>query len=413
LEIASQLVDLAVPISSLKSLEGNPRRGDVKAVARSLRRFGQRKPIVVDADGTVIAGNHTLAAAIELGWTEIAAVRSDDDEATARAYALADNRTSALGSYDSAALAAMVAEVQAVDPELLVAASFHEDEVRRLLYGESGGKTPRDALPATPSETTTKFGDVWQLGPHRLACGDSTLPETYEALMKDTPPAALFCTDPPYCVDYTGKRPSRSTGNEHGKDWSAVYQEIEIPDARVFYDAFTKAAMPHVRENAAWYLWHGHKWAGMIVDLWNEIGVLPHQQIVWVKPSAMFSTAYFNWRHETCLFGWREGHRPDWVDIDLGAHTTSVWEISYDGGAKKQQKEHPTQKPVELFALPMRIHTKPGDVCLEPFSGSGSQIIAAEMEGRVCRAIEREPVFVDVAVRRWENFTGEKATRID
>ncbi len=105
------------------------------------------------------------------------------------------------------------------------------------------------------------------------------------------------------------------------------------------------------------------------------------------------------------------GHRPAWADVELGAHTTSVWNVAYDGGLGKQQKEHPTQKPTELFSLPLRIHTQPGAVCLEPFSGSGTQIIAAEQHGRVCRAVEIEPTFCDIAVRRWEEFTGEKAVR--
>ena len=166
--------------------------------------------------------------------------------------------------------------------------------------------------------------------------------------------------------------------------------------------------MPHLADDAAWYLWHAHRWTGAIYDLWTELGVLPHQQIIWVKPSAMFATAYFNWQHESCLFGWKQGHRPDWADVDLGAHTTSVWNVSYDGGLGKQQKEHPTQKPTELFALPMRIHTRPKAVCIEPFSGSGTQLIAAEQHGRVCRAIELEPHFCDVAVRRYEEFSGEK-----
>jgi DNA modification methylase len=133
---------------------------------------------------------------------------------------------------------------------------------------------------------------------------------------------------------------------------------------------------------------------------------------VWVKPAAMFSTAYFNWRHEPCLFGWKKGHRPDWVNTELAAHTTSVWEITYDNGLKKQQTDHPTQKPVECFALPMRIHTRPGDMCYEPFSGSGTQIVAAEVVGRSCRAIEIEPVFCDLAIRRWETLTGKRAVRM-
>lgn len=341
---------------------------------------------------------------------EVPVLVTDLDESEAEKLLATYDPIGAMAGVDAVNLRDLLDSIQ-TESEAVGDLLKHVEFQARLDNGAE--KPPRDALPEELPDPIAARGDLWALGRHRLLCGDSTDPRSFERLMVDSSPAALFATDPPYVVGYTGGRMSRSTGGNVGKDWSRVYKEIEITDAPGFYGAFTKACMPHVRDDAAWYLWHGHKWAGMIMDLWQEVGVLPHQQIVWVKPAPMFSTAYFNWRHETCLFGWKEGHKPDWASIDEAAKTTSVWELTYDGGLGKHSADHPTQKPVEVFAIPMRIHTRPGDVCLEPFSGSGSQLIAAETEGRVCRAVELEPRFVDVAIARWEALTGKKAELID
>ncbi|HVL82614.1 MAG TPA: DNA modification methylase [Actinomycetota bacterium] len=309
----------------------------------------------------------------------------------------------AMAEPDPEALRELLEEVEIPSEELA-------RELDRMAEVErSGGRTPADDLPdETPA--VTKPGDLWVLGPHRLLCGDSTKPEDVERVMAGRK-AALFATDPPFGVRYTGERPSRSKkGGDSGKDWTEKgWHDIPEAEYGTFLRGFTSAAAPHLQDDAAWYIWHAHRHAGLIQQVWRVLDVLDHQQIVWVKPAPMFATAYFNWRHEPCLFGWRRGHRPDWVDAHYAAKVTSVWEVSYDEGRRKQQAEHPTQKPVELFAIPMRIHTHPGDVCFEPFSGSGSQLVAAAQEGRVCCAIELEPRFCDLAVRRWEEFTGEEA----
>jgi len=158
---------------------------------------------------------------------------------------------------------------------------------------------------------------------------------------------------------------------------------------------------------AAIYCWHAHKRSGDLQRIWRELGILDHQQIIWVKPSSVFGRVYWHFRHEPCVMGWRKGDQPE----HDGVHDhDSVWEVDFDGKARSTRAGHPCAKPTELFARPILKHTKPGDIVFEPFSGSGSQIIAAERTGRRCYSMEISPPFVDVAIRRWEKATGEQAT---
>lgn len=185
--IVENLQGLATPVDELHLLEGNPRVGDVASVAASLARFGQRKPIVARTDGTVIAGNHTLQAARQLGWTHIAVVRVDDDDATAKAFALADNRTAELGGYDDQALDAMVREVLEFDAELLADTGWAGEDLEALLATSQVQLAPvtgdPDAVPSVPKSPVSTPGDVWLLGPHRLVCGDSSTVEALDAVL--------------------------------------------------------------------------------------------------------------------------------------------------------------------------------------------------------------------------------------
>jgi len=259
-----------------------------------------------------------------------------------------------------------------------------------------------DPGPEEPPETpVSRPGDLWILGKHRLLCGDSTNEDDVARLMGDDT-AALLSTDPPYCVDYTGAdRPQDS-----GKDWSSKYREIEIKDLGEFLRAMLKAVLPRTRDSAAIYVWHAHLQYPVIDAVFQQFDILRHQPIIWVKPSSTFTYAYYRWAHEPCLFGWRQGHKPPHY---LANGMTSVWEVDWEGKRRVVGNEHPTQKPLRLFEIPMEQHTKRGEVVLEPFSGSGSQLIAAECLRRRCRAMEISPAFVDVAVRRWEQATGKEA----
>ncbi len=286
------------------------------------------------------------------------------------------------------------------------------DDVRSLLnkvadmnkvelpYPEAVNDLDDDGPISPPSNPVSQIGDLWVLGDHRLLCGDSTSLEDVQRVM-DNDKAKLVATDPPYLVDYTGERP-----NDSGKDWSETYKEIEIKDAEGFFRSSFQNMLKVIAPHAAIYCWHAHKRTGVIQRLWEELGILDHQQIIWVKPTSVFGRVYFHFRHEPCMMGWVKGKKPP----HDGKHEfNSVWEVDWDGKARVVGNEHPTMKPVELFARPMRKHTQRGDICFEPFLGSGTQIIAAERLGRHCRAIEITPAYVDVAIHRWQKATGQEA----
>ena len=390
-----------------KPYPGNPRKNDaaVDMVAKSIADFGFRVPIVVDRDGVIICGHTRLKAAQKLGLSEVPVhVALELTPAQALALRIADNKSHELAQWDESLLATELANLRALDVDVH-GLGFTDDEVAALLAPPvTEGKTDADEVPEPPAPTAveTQRGDLWILGQHRLLCGDSTNPEDVDRLM-DGKKAALVATDPPYLVDYTGERP-----NDSGKDWTATYKEVEITDADRFFRGVFSNVLRVIAPKAAIYCWHAHKRQALISKVWEDLGILDHQQVVWVKPTPVFGRVYWHFRHEPCMMGWVKGSQPE-HDSDHGFN--SVWEIDWEGKARIVGNEHPTQKPVEIFARPMRKHTVPGAICYEPFSGSGSQIIAAETLGRRCYAMELEPVFVEVAVRRWETFTGKKGVR--
>jgi DNA modification methylase len=194
-------------------------------------------------------------------------------------------------------------------------------------------------------------------------------------------------------------------GKPSGKDWSHLYREVDIKDLGEFLDKVLVAALEHLDLAAAFYVWHAHLQQPVIAATFERHELNLHQILVWVKPVATFGHSYYRWRHEPCAFGWRRGHKPKHGYGNLD----SVWEVDWEGKARITTF-HPTSKPPRLFEIPMESHTRKGAIVLEPFSGSGSQIIAAEKLGRRCRALEISPVFVDGSVRRWEKATGKQAT---
>ena len=263
---------------------------------------------------------------------------------------------------------------------------------------------------------------MWVLGKHRLLCGDSTKESDVSRLMAGSK-ADLFATDPPYCVDYTGT--NRPTG---GKNWSEQFREIEIEDPKQFMKDYLSVGLNTIKKKTPIYLWHASRRRGLVDEVCAELKILVHQQIIWVKPCIVIGYAFYSWRHEPCLLMWKRGQMLPFsskgksigtvwpVGYDKSGDPTSpeyytdVWELDYEGKKRSAGNiEHPTVKPVEVFAIPMRVHTSTGAICYEPFCGSGSQIIAAEKLDRRCFAMETEPVFVDVAVERWERWTGKKA----
>lgn len=401
--IAESLTGLAVPVEDLRTLEGNPRRGDVAAVARSLKRFGQRKPIVARrADGVVVAGNHTLAAARELGWAEVAVSWVDDDDATAKAYALADNRTSALGTFDNADLAAMVAEVQAVDPELLEAASFDEDDLNELLAGNEVPEqlTDPDEVPEPPAEPVSKPGDLWLLGPHRVLCGDATSVDDAERVM-DGQRADCMWTDPPYGVSYQANESQESLKARNRRTDGLVVENDDLSEEQLgalLREAFSTALVA-TKPGAAWYVAAPPGPLHVIfAHLLNEVGVW-RQTLVWLKDQFVFGRQDYHYRHEPIFYGWAPGAGHYFVE-------DRTKDTILDVQRPRQSKDHPTMKPVELVARCLTNSCPPRGLVYEPFGGSGTTLLAAHALGQHARVLELDPRYVDVILRRFAEHTG-------
>jgi site-specific DNA-methyltransferase (adenine-specific) len=389
--IQKDLLQLACPISQLNLLPGNPRRGDVDAVKASLERFGQRKPIVVrKSDRVVIAGNHTLQAAQALGWTEIAVVWVDDDDAMSKAFALADNRTAELGDYDEEALAALIGEVGALDPELLEATGWDSKSVSDLLDGMQG-ELPVD-VDEVPDEVPaiSKLGDIWLLGEHRVMCGNSTEKEQLAVLMQGKE-ADLVWTDPPYGVSYVGGTKDALTIMNDNMDIDALQTFLT--------EAFT-AGYAMTKKGGCWYVASPSisKFFNAVSSPLKELEVWRHT-LVWVKNSLVLGQSDYHYRHEFILYGWKDGatHQtpPD-------RKQDSVWEID----RPKRNAEHPTMKPIELITRAIKNSSNQNEIVLDLFGGSGSTLIAANETNRIAYLMELDPHYVDVICARYQKHTG-------
>lgn len=380
--IAEQLVPLATPLGDLSLLPGNPRRGDVGAVARSLEVFGQRKAIVANRDGTIIAGNHTFQAAQSLGWSEIAVVFVDDDDATAKAYALADNRTAELGGYDDEALIAYLSQVQASDAELLAATGWSDGDLAALMAATTELPAPLedpDAVPDLPAEPTSVLGDVWVLGPHRLVCGDSTDVGVFDALMRGALADCVW-TDPPYGIDYRAMR----GGDLIANDGDAVQAEQVIRDALVLFS-----------EVPAHFVCCDWRSLPVILDAMVGAAIEPKATIVWDKGVRVQNLDRYAKQHEFMVYAGPFGGQP--------TQCTDVWAHPRDF-----VPDHPTPKPVSLIEQSLTTATGGGAVVADPFAGSGSTLIACHQTGRVARLVEIDPRYADVICRRYQDATGDK-----
>ncbi len=401
-----------VPVASLAPSPWNPRTvsdARFQNLCSSLEEdpaFLQLRPILATADGTVFAGNMRLRAALHLGWIEVPAILVDIPAQLAKERALRDNGS--WGEWDEDELARLLQELQSQgsDLELL---GFDERDLRNLLdrIGSSSGLADPDDAPPLPETPMTRPGDLYLLGHHRLLCGDSTDPNNVGFLFSTGEKAKLVATDPPYLVGYDGaNRPPSKKGPLEPKE--NLWDEFEGPEAAVaFYMAYLEAVFPYLHERAPIYQWHANLRQAHVTAAWERLGILVHQVIIWAKPRGVLGRAHFMWSHEPCLYGWRQGKMPN---LKPPASETTVWHVDQKG---EQDGSHPTQKPVELFKRPILWHTKQGDTVYEPFLGSGTCLIAAEMTGRRCYAMEQDPGYCDVAVARWEVFTGQKAERVE
>lgn len=393
----------------------NPNRhpeGQIKLLAKIIAAQGFRNSIVVSKrSGFVIKGHGRLDAAKLLEMATVPVDFQDyESEAAEWADMLADNRISELAETDKDELKALLKELDGkIDLDLT---GFDEDSLDDLLKRLDTTEGDGNTVTPPPVNPITKPGDLYELGQHRLLCGDSTSVEDVRRIMNGER-AILFATDPPYLVGYDGTN-HPGTRPKTNTDWSETYgpswDEADASQNNELYDRFIKAAIAEaIDPHAAWYCWHASRRQRMVEDAWEKNGAFVHQQIIWAKPNRPILTrSWYLWAHEPCFFGWIKGNKPPRETPD---YERSVWEI--EGLNNDERPDHPTPKPLECFAVPMRQHTNKGGLCYEPFSGSGTQLIAGEQLGRRVYGLEISPAYCDVIVRRWISLgEGRKAIRI-
>lgn len=369
---------------------------NIDSIKGSLAKFGQQKPIVVNADNVIVAGNGTLQAAKELGWKEINIVRTDLKGSDITAFGIADNRTSELAEWDDDVLKGLLESLKAEDFDLSTI-GFDVDDLNDMIGDKNkAGLTDPDDVPEPPNVPTTRLGDIYQLGNHRLMCGDSTDLAQVERLM-DGHKADMWLTDPPYNVAYEGKTKEAMTIQN---------DSMGDGDFREFLKKCYAAADNAMKPGAVFYIWHadseGYNFRGAAFD----IGWKVRQCLIWKKSSMVMGRQDYHWRHEPCLYGWKEGAGHLWAS---DRKQTTILEFD----RPSRNGEHPTMKPVALFEYQMLNNTKGADIVLDSFGGSGTTIMAAEQNGRYARLMEFDPKYCDVIVKRWEDFTGQKAVLLN
>lgn len=306
-------------------------------------------------------------------------------------------------------LIALIGDLQAQNAAVLtVLESQFQDLIEQLQAAQlAEAPEPReDEAKALQKKWRTASGQLWLIPSltvsgqfHRLLCGDSTNLDDVRRVMNGER-SRLFDTDPPYLVDYDGTNYIGKLGaRPQSKKWAETYHDWDnSKQGDGLYRGFMRAAVAEaITPDAAWYCWHAGKRQAMVAKAWEEFKVFIHQQIIWVKSRTILTRSWYMWQHEPCLFGWVKGKKPKRFSDE---HPSSVWEFEPGTPGAQEKSLHPTSKPPGVFAIPLRQHTRPGELCYEPFSGSGSQQVAAEILGRRCYGLEREPVYVAVILQR-------------
>jgi DNA modification methylase len=371
----------------------------VAQIAASIVEFGFTNPILAGSDGVIVAGHGRLAAAQKLGLDTVPVVVLDHLTPTQRrALIIADNRIAENAGWDDAMLRIELQSLQE-DGFNLDITGFDGDALAEIMAGEEttvDGQTDDDAVPEVPVTPISRPGDVWELGNHRVLCGDATDPASYDALMADAQADMVF-TDPPYNVDYANSAKDKM----RGKDRPILNDNL----GDGFYDFLLAALAPMlVRCAGATYIAMSSSELDTLQQAFRAAGGKWSTFIIWAKNTFTLGRADYQRQYEPILYGWPEGQNRHWCgDRDQG----DVWNI------KKPQKNdlHPTMKPVELVERAIRNSSRPGDIVLDPFGGSGTTLIAAEKSGRIGWLIELDPKYVDVIVRRWQDWTGQEAYR--
>jgi len=370
----------------------------VAQIAASIKEWGWTVPVLIEPDGGIIAGHGRIMAAQKLGIKDVPCMVANGwTEGQKRAYVIADNKLALNAGWDDDMLKVELGELDGLDFDLSLT-GFDDDELSALLADEpTEGLTDEDAVPEAPEVPVTVEGDVWILGRHRLMCGSSTEADTVDKVLAGVKPH-LMVTDPPYGVEYDASwrkdalpltNPGK-TGGMHGK-----VMNDDNADWREAWALFPGDVL---------YVWHAGNKAHVVADSLLAAGFEIRSQIIWAKHQFVIGRGHYHPHHEPCWYAVRKGATGHWGG---DRKQSTLWQIQKP---KNSETGHSTQKPVECMKRPIENNSSPGQAVYEPFSGSGTTIIAAEQTGRACYAIELNPVYVDVAVARWQDFTGQTAT---
>jgi DNA modification methylase len=378
----------------------------VAQIAASMREWGWTNPILVDEAGNIIAGHGRLLAARQLGYTDAPVMVAEGwSDAKRRAYVIADNKLAMNADWDMAALSAELLELNTGEFDLGLT-GFSGQELEQILAwtpdGLRAGLTDPDAAPEVQERAVSVVGDLWVLGKHRLLCGDSTVATDVERVLGGVVPH-LMVTDPPYGVEYDPKWRNESLGE--GNRSVGTVKNDDRADWREVWALFPGEVA---------YVWHAGTKGHIVAASLQACEFQIRTQIVWAKQHFAIGRGHYHVQHEPCFYAVRNGKTGHWG----GDRTQStLWKINNglsQGGPRKSEDAltgHGTQKPVECMRRPMQNNSSIGQAVYEPFCGSGTSIIAAEQIGRACHAIELSPNYVDVGVKRWQEFTGLKAVR--
>ena len=348
--------------------------------------------MLVDEAGTIIAGHGRVLAARKLRILEVPVmVATGWSDAQKRAYTIADNKLTLNGGWDDELLGLELGELEVLGFDLDLI-GFTEAERATLAAQFTEGLTDPDVVPDLPTDPVARDGDVWVLGRHRLLCGDSTSREDVQKLLAGVSPH-LMVTDPPYGVSYDPAWRKRAGVNLNPRKLGKVAND-DRADWREAWELFPGAVA---------YIWHASLHTSEVKQSLEASGFEMRAQIIWAKDRFAFSRGHYHWQHEPCWYGVRGTSGAHWSG---DRKQSTVWNID---ARDDDGHGHGTQKPVECMRRPIENNSSPGQALYDPFSGSGTTLIAAEMTGRSCLAIDIDPAYVDVAVLRWQAFTGQDA----
>lgn len=424
-----------ISVDQLKAYERNAKihnEDQVEKIAASINEFGFLNPCLIDKDLNIIAGHGRVMAAKKLGMQSVPClfIEGLTDEQR-RAYILADNKLTELGEWDMDLVSEELKDLKdsGLDIDLT---GFNIDDI---IFEDDEASWVEEPEPTLPEEPITVRGDLWQLGDHILMCGDSTNPDDVDKLMRGGT-ADLLITDPPYNVGLGQDkghsiRPSEAKQLHRRTDGLVIENDaMGTEEFETFLRAAFKNAVDHMRPGAAYYCWYASTTQKSFEAALEQTGIKPRQVIIWVKQAFTLGRQDYQWKHEPCFYGWKEGAAHYFIDArtlttvmdgldhltkeqllerlkEMSSLTTAIYEDK-----PSRSVLHPTMKPLGLFKKQIRNSSKEGDTVLDLFGGSGTTLIACEEMNRKCRMMEYDPFYASAIIKRWEDETGYKAERI-